>query len=368
MIITRPHSAFASFTLCSSNGFDLCLHLIITGDNLPPPQRAKNKQKKQQKIQIQSHNIVSPAFTRTGEEDTERPACVNSQRGALFPLCRPRGGRAGWGGVEEGNWCRGGLLWSKLYLRLKLKTALSTQLEPDISHLPLLGWKSMWWGILQPPPPSFSSASLSLPSLPPSLFLHLFLSADSQHVHWHKCSFFFAFVFCSHAPLGITPSEVSLSGPPQTNLHYMYASICTHSHTRIKHACNYQLQHHCRTMLLHVCRTVKLQDMCGSSRGLITFCRGRSVCLTKAINTDPWAAINLEHSCMSHTNKPRMLPNHPMWLKCGFTSLVFLSSLIKFPLSFRAAAFNANSPPFPLSLCHIGLDSQPLFPHHYLLS
>lgn len=145
----------------------------------------------------------------------------------------------------------------------------------------------------------------------------------------------------------ITPSEVSLSGHPQTNLHYMSASICPHSHTLIKHASNYELQHHCRTMLQHVCRTVKLQDMCGSSRGLITFCRGRSVCLTKAINTDPWAAINLEHSCMSHTNKPHILPNHTMWLKCGFTSLiVFLSSLIKFPLSFTAAAFNANSPPF----------------------
>lgn len=99
-----------------------------------------------------------------------------------FPLWR---GWRGWGEFEEGSGCWGGLLWSKLYLRLKLKTALSTQLEPDISHLPLLGWKSMWWGILQCPPPKLFLCF----SLPLSLFLHLFLSADSQHVHWHKCSF-----------------------------------------------------------------------------------------------------------------------------------------------------------------------------------
>lgn len=37
-------------------------------------------------------------------------------------------------------WCSG-LLWLKPYLRLKLKTVLSTQLEADISHIPTLGRK-----------------------------------------------------------------------------------------------------------------------------------------------------------------------------------------------------------------------------------
>lgn len=150
----------------------------------------RGQKKKKNPNPVSQHCVT--CCSRRGEEESERPACVNTQRGALFLPCRPRGGVGGVG-VEEGSGCRGGLLWSKLYLRLKLKTALSTQLEPDISHLPLLGWKSMWWRILQSPPPKLF---LSL-SLPPSLFLLLFLSADSQHVHWHKCSFF---CFCFLQP------------------------------------------------------------------------------------------------------------------------------------------------------------------------
>lgn len=111
-----------------------------------------------------------------------------------FPLWR---GWRGWGEFEEGSGCRGGLLWSKLYLRLKLKTALSTQLEPDISHLPLLGWKSMWWGILQCPPPSFSSVSLSL-----SLFFSTSFSLLTASTFTGTSAAFLAFVSCSHAPLG----------------------------------------------------------------------------------------------------------------------------------------------------------------------
>lgn len=131
------------------------------------------------------------------------------------------------GGDEEGSWCRGGLLWSKLYLRLKLKTALSTQLEPDISHLLLLGWKSMWWGILQPPPQLFLCFSL-----PPSLFLHLFLYADSQHVHWHKCSFFW-FCFLQPCTSGTSHPQKSIC---LVSLRQTY-TICTlpyaHTPTRL---------------------------------------------------------------------------------------------------------------------------------------
>lgn len=65
--------------------------------------------------------------------------------GSPFVLCQARVHVCGeGGGVGGGGWvgvrgCWGGLLWSKLYLCLKLKTALSTQLDPDITHLPMLG-------------------------------------------------------------------------------------------------------------------------------------------------------------------------------------------------------------------------------------
>lgn len=150
------------------------------------------KKFKKIKIQIQSSNIVSPAFTRRGEEDSEWPACVNTQRGAHFLLCRPRGG-------VEGE-IEGGELVSRWPFVIETIFTSETQ-NGFINSIrawhfppPAAGVKiNVMRNTAVPPPPKLFLCF----SLPLSLFLHLFLSADSQHVHWHKCSFF---CFCSLQP------------------------------------------------------------------------------------------------------------------------------------------------------------------------
>lgn len=124
-----------------------------------------HKGQKKKKIQIQSHNIVSPA-------------CVNTQRGALFL----RGGVGGvWGRERVSRW------------PFVIETIFTSETQNGFINSirawhfppPAAGVKiNVMRNTAVPPPKLFLCFSLPL-----SLFLHLFLSADSQHVHWHKCSF-----------------------------------------------------------------------------------------------------------------------------------------------------------------------------------
>lgn len=198
----------------------------------------------------------------------------------------------------------------KLKPRPKLKRALSTQLETDILQLLMLEWKSVWWEILH----------ISLPS-----------PADSTYTSTSKCSFLFFYMHTlKQKKEGITTAN--------------------------------ELQHHCwssgpkaaphvqgiyRTCTVSQRPDYILQRQTGVSHQGNKY-KPLSCHKSQTFMHEP-------HKQAKHTPKSC----HVAKVSLHITYCYFLSSSIKFPLAFTAAAFNMNSPPFPLSLYHIVVCTQP---------